>query len=101
MHARWSAFVDKFPYKIVHKSGQHNRVADALSRHVDLIKTLSVEIVGFECLKDLYAKDDDFKHVWEQCMFKQPPRDFYVHDGFLMKGNQLCIPCTFFCEKII
>ena len=29
MHARWSAFIDKFTYKIVHKFAQHNRVADA------------------------------------------------------------------------
>ncbi|XP_052193101.1 transposon Tf2-1 polyprotein isoform X1 [Diospyros lotus] len=101
MHARWSAFIDKFSYKIVHKSGQHNRVADALSRPVDLIKTLSVEIVGFECLKELYATDKDFKHVWEQCMSQQPSGDFYVHDGFLMKGNKLCIPCTSLREKII
>ena len=45
MHARWSAFIDKFPYKIVHIFGQHNRVVDALSRRVALIKNLSVEIV--------------------------------------------------------
>jgi len=38
-------------------------------------------------LLDLYAKDDDFKHVWEKCMSQQLPGDFYVHDGFLMKGN--------------
>lgn len=76
-------------------------MADALSRRVDLIKTLSVEIVGFECLKELYATDKDFKHVWEQCMSQQSSGDFYVHDGFLMKGNQLCIPCTSLREKII
>ncbi|XP_010245764.1 PREDICTED: uncharacterized protein LOC104589222 [Nelumbo nucifera] len=55
LHARWSAFIDKFPYKIVYKAGQQNTVADALSRRVALIKTLSIEIMGFECLKDLYA----------------------------------------------
>ena len=41
MHARWSAYIEKFSYKLVHKSGQQNRVADALSRRVALIKILS------------------------------------------------------------
>ena len=27
--------------------------------------------------------------------------DFYLHDGFLMKGGQLCIPCTSLCEHVI
>ena len=47
MHARWSTYIKKFPYKLVHKSGQQNRVADALSRRVDLMRTLSLEILGF------------------------------------------------------
>ena len=72
MHARWSAFIDKFPYNIVHKSGQHNKVACALSKRVALIKTLSVEIVGFDCLKDLYVDDDDFKGIWAKFKDNQP-----------------------------
>ena len=63
MHARWSAYLDKFPYKLVHKSGQQNRVADALTRRVALMRTLSLEMVGFETLIELYTNDDDFKKV--------------------------------------
>ncbi|XP_019053155.1 PREDICTED: uncharacterized protein LOC109114638 [Nelumbo nucifera] len=101
LHARWSVFIDKFPYKIVYKGGQQNKVVDALSRRVALIKTLSIEIVGFECLKDLYTQDDDFKQVWEKYINRQLAGDFYIHDGFLMKVEQLCIPCTSLREKII
>ena len=61
MHARWLAYIEKFPYKLVHKSGQQNRVADALSRRVALMRTLSSEIVGFETWTELYVDDDDFK----------------------------------------
>ena len=46
MHAKWLAYIEKFPYKLVHKSRQQNRVANALSRQVDLMRTLSLEIVS-------------------------------------------------------
>ena len=34
-------------------------------------------------------------------MLKQPSDDFYIHDGFLMKSGQLCLPHTFLYEKVI
>ena len=67
MHARWSTYMEKFPYKLVHKPRQQNRVADALSRRVALMRTLSLEIVGFETFTELYVNDDDLKKVWATC----------------------------------
>ena len=32
MHVMWSAYIEKFPYKLIHKSRQQNRVMDTLSR---------------------------------------------------------------------
>ena len=101
MHARWSAYIEKFPYKLVHNSGQQNRVANALSRCVALMRTLSLEIVGLETLTELYADDDNFKKVWATCVLKQPCDDFYIHNGFLMKSGQLCLPRTSLREKVI
>ena len=63
MHARWLTDIEKFPYKLVHKPGQQNRVEDASIRRVALMRTLSLEIVGFETLTKLYVDDDDFKKV--------------------------------------
>ena len=77
MHARWSSYIEKFPYKLVHKPGQQNRVVDALSKRMALMRTLSLEIVGFKTLTKLYVGDDDFKKVWATCVLKQPCDDFF------------------------
>ena len=64
------------------------------------MRTLSLEIVGFETLTELYANDDAFKKVWTTCVHKPPCDDFYINDGFLMTSGKLCLPCTSLREKI-
>ena len=44
IHARWSAYIEKFSYKFVYKVGQHNKVVDALSQYVALMRTLSMTL---------------------------------------------------------
>ncbi|KAF9666825.1 hypothetical protein SADUNF_Sadunf16G0268700 [Salix dunnii] len=67
IHARWVAFIQKFTFTLKHKSGQLNKVADALNWKVSLLITMQAEVIGFKYLKELYAEDEDFGHNWNKC----------------------------------
>jgi hypothetical protein len=56
-HAKWSEFMDSFPYIVKYKKGKENAVADALSRRHALLSQLDGKIFGMESIKDLYATD--------------------------------------------
>ena len=48
-------------------------------------------ILGFEHLKALYAKDEDFRELFAECS-KHPKGDFLIQGGFLFEGTRLCVP---------
>ena len=60
MHARWATYFEQFTFINKHKSGVHNKVADALSRRASLLISLRSKIVEFKCLKELYEQHVDF-----------------------------------------
>ena len=101
MHTRWVSYIHKFSFSLKHKSGQQNKVVDALSRRASLLVTLRTEVIGFDCLKELYKEDDDFESIWARCQNGRSIEGMLIQDGYLFRGSQLCIPRNSLREQII
>ena len=56
-----------------------------------VLTSVSVKVISFEVLLDLYSDGLDFSDVWENCS-KQAIKDFTIVDGYLFKGNSFYIP---------
>ena len=65
------------------------------------------QVIGFAALKDFYVYDNDFWEIVEQ--LKNPiignmgliQGEYFMQDGYLLKGKQLCIPIGSMRENII
>ena len=101
MHARWISFLQRFDFVIKHQSGKENKVVDALSRKGSLLTLLSSEIIAFKHLPDLYEEDIDFKDIWYKCSNFIDADDYHIVEGYLFKGEQLCIPHTSLREALL
>lgn len=62
--------------------------------------TLRGEIIGLDYLKKLHEHNEEFGEMWKNYQ-KLIVDDFHVYDGFLIKGNQLCIIWSSLQEKVI
>jgi hypothetical protein len=94
-HAKWSEFIESFPYVVKYKNGKDNVVADALSRCHALLTQLDAKIFGLESIKDLYATDSYFVEPFSKCCAGKVWEKFHLHEGFLFRANKLCIPDCF------
>ncbi|GJT35743.1 hypothetical protein Tco_0926162 [Tanacetum coccineum] len=99
-HGRWLAFLEKFTFVVKHKTNVSNRVADALSRRSGLLVTMQVDVPGLDVIRDMVTVDLYFSVVLQGVQDGEKP-NFFLHDGFLFKGNQLCIPDSSLCLQII
>ncbi|KAF7135648.1 hypothetical protein RHSIM_Rhsim08G0121000 [Rhododendron simsii] len=93
----------EYSFVIKHKAGSENKVADALSRVVYVLSSMAIQVVGFDLLKRDYPSSKDFSSIRAQLLAGQQGGygDFSLHDGFLFKGTQLCLPNTSRREEMI
>ncbi|KAI3700067.1 hypothetical protein L2E82_44682 [Cichorium intybus] len=99
-HGRWMNFFEKFTFVVKHKSGTSNRVADAFSRRSNLLVSTRLGVPWLDVLMEQLTIDPYFSVVLQDVQSGRRS-DFLVHDGFLFKGNQLCIPNSSLCLQII
>ena len=97
-HARWVDFISEYYFVLKHKFGVENNLADALNSIGCRLHIMRVEVVGFNRLKDAYCSCPDFGPVYLELLAgnRRPYVDFVLHDGYLFRGSQLCIPQTSF-----
>ncbi|XP_074277528.1 uncharacterized protein LOC141601157 [Silene latifolia] len=76
--------------------GNSNVVADALSRRHCFLVALDARLLGFEHLKELYKDDPDFSNE-----LISPINLFSVQEGYLFKGNKLCVPKSSIRELLV
>jgi hypothetical protein len=67
-HAKWSEFIESFPYIIKYIKGKKNVVADALSRKCMILTQLELNVIRFEHIKELYEHDDSFAAPYAKCL---------------------------------
>jgi len=78
-------------------------VVDALSRINCFLHTTSIEVLVFDRLKDAYSSYPDFGIAYSKLLAcnRQPYVDFVLHDNYLLRGSQPCIPRTSFRDSLV
>nr|GEZ40988.1 transposon Ty3-I Gag-Pol polyprotein [Tanacetum cinerariifolium] len=72
-----------------------------LSRRNTLLVFVSNEVLGFDSIKELYVNDEDYGNIWMELETKQHRGEFILLDGYLFKGNRLCILKTSLMSQLI
>lgn len=92
MHLRWIAFLQRFTFTILHKPGQANKVADALSRKGETLSYVRVQIPEIDDIKKNYIDDEDFGQIWSEIQSGGQFQGFSLKNGFIFADHRLCIP---------
>ena len=89
-YAKWVEFLQIFQFFPKHKFWQLNKEANALSRKHALLNAMQFVMVCFEIVKTLYENDSNSSNICKACL-SGPKTQFFIPDGHLFRGKQLCI----------
>ena len=56
-------FMQAYAFSIKHKKETVNKVENAFSKRHLMVQNIELESVGISVMKDMYAKDEDFKEI--------------------------------------
>lgn len=78
-------------------------MADALSRRSIILTMMSSQVIRFEEPKNQYMADPYLNQIVKELQRSKAVKKlpYRLHDGYLFKGNQLCILEGSFGEQII
>jgi hypothetical protein len=93
-HGHWVEYLQAYSFVLKHKSGIENKATDALRHRVTLLSVMSVEVTGFERLKEEYESCSEFGEIYLTLRDENHRviNGYHVQDGYLFWDNKLCIP---------
>lgn len=97
-HAKWVEFLQEYTFVLKHKVKVENKATNALSQKITLLHSMSIQVTEFEKLKEDYNSCPDFGDLYATLMSARSNKDYPLHNGYLFRGTQLCIPYTSVCD---
>jgi len=102
-HGRWVEYLQEYSFVLKYKSRMENKTANALSRRVMLLSMISVEINGFERLKEEYESCPEFEEIYMTLKDEnnRVVNGYHLQEGYLFRDNKLYILKTSVREFLI
>lgn len=94
-HIKWVEYFQDYTFVLRYRSRSQNKDVDVLSRNFFLLTALSVNVVGFEHLREEYEYCPDFGIIYAELAQNSAVIKDGIHlqDDCLFRANKLCARC--------